>query len=295
MVVSAISLVWVLWLLAAVWPDLAAHRRELRVSFLWEGFALSILGACSVFGAFVTLASIFGISLTRRDLAHFYFTGQLLKHLPGRVWGIGYQWAANPAIGSFQNWVLANLAHLLLAAYFALWIAALVLAFLHVVWSGMVVLLAGGICYSAGWRIASLLASRRWPNWIPDRLARVRDGIGASLLRASSADRSRIFVFFLVGSLLYYVSWYLYGESYPSLGAKNGMQLCAYYMVAWLVGYLSLLTPSGIGVRELAFTWMAKDFSGDSIAYMAVVGRASLLAVDLVLGLISIPLAPRRR
>ena len=295
-VVSVASLAWVLWLLAAAWPDLSAHRRELRVGPLLEGFTLATLGSVCAFAAFVILARMFGISgLSRRDFAHFYFTGQLLKHLPGRIWGIGYQWAANPAIGSFQNWLLANLAHLLLAAYFALWIAALVLASLHVPWWGAAVLLAGSVCYAAGWRIAALLANLPWPGWVPDRLGRLREGIALSLARASSAQRAWIFCCFLASSLCYYLSWYLYGESYPPLGAKDGVQLCAYYMIAWLVGYLSLLTPSGLGVRELAFAWMAKDFPGDSIAYLAVVGRASLLAVDLLLGLVSVPLSPRKR
>jgi uncharacterized membrane protein YbhN (UPF0104 family) len=69
--------------------------------------------------------------------------------------------------------------------------------------------------------------------------------------------------------------------------------MCAYYMVAWFVGYVSLLTPSGLGVRELVFAWLAKDFPPDAVALMAVVGRVSLLAVDLALGLAFAPFVPR--
>jgi uncharacterized membrane protein YbhN (UPF0104 family) len=72
------------------------------------------------------------------------------------------------------------------------------------------------------------------------------------------------------------------------------MQLCAFYMVAWFVGYVSLLTPSGLGVRELVFAWLAKDFAGDAVALMAVVGRINLLFVDLFMGLAFAPFAPRR-
>ena len=294
-VVSAASLAWVVWLLASVWPDLAAHRNQLRAVPLLEGFALSTLASCAAFGAFALLVPICGVGgLSRRDIAHLYFTGQLLKHLPGRVWGIGYQWAANSRIGSFQNWLLANLAHLLLATYFALWIAALVLMLLQGAGFGLAVFLAGSAGFALSWSIVSWLSKRQWPAWVPARLAAFRDATGSAVARATPGVRAKIYVFFLASSLLYYASWYLYGESYPPLGARGAVQLCAYYMVAWLVGYLSLLTPSGLGVRELAFAWMAHDFPGDSIAYMAVVGRASLLAVDLALGLAAIPFAPRR-
>lgn len=296
LVVSAVSLAWVLWLLAAVWPDLAAHRAELRVWPVLQGLVLSVAGSCFTFGAFVALAPIFGITgLSRRELAHLYFTGQLLKHLPGRVWGIGYQWVANPVIGSFQNWLSANLVHLLLATYFALWSAALVIAAFDSAAWGLIVLLAGSACYVVGWRIAAYGMNRPWPAWVPGKLGRFREGIGKSVLGASVAARMRIFLFFLAGSVFCYLAWYLYGEAYPPLGGNAAVKLCAYYMVAWLLGYLSLLTPSGLGVRELAFAWMARDFPGDSIAYLAVVGRASLLAVDLFLGLMFVPFAPRKR
>ena len=52
-VVSVASLAWVLWLLAAAWPDLSAHRRELRVGPLLEGFTLATLGSVCAFAAFV--------------------------------------------------------------------------------------------------------------------------------------------------------------------------------------------------------------------------------------------------
>ena len=69
LVVSAASLAWVLWLLAAAWPDLAAHRGELRVWPVLQGLVLSAAGSCFTFGAFVALAPIFGISgLSRREL-----------------------------------------------------------------------------------------------------------------------------------------------------------------------------------------------------------------------------------
>ena len=39
---------------------------------------------------------------------------------------------------------------------------------------------------------------------------------------------------------------------------------------------------------------LAKDFPGDAVALMAVTGRVSLLSVDLIMGLMFAPFAPRK-
>jgi len=294
--VSAASLAWVLWLLADVWPQLAAQRGRLQVSWLLEGFVLSLLASGFSGAAFVVLAPLFGVhGLRGIELAHFYFSGQVLKHLPGRVWGIGYQWASSPAIGGFRGWLLANVMHLLLGMFFVLWCAASVLAFVRAPPLGVVAVAVGLALYAAGWSMARFATQRRWPRWLPERVRSLRDGMGEALHVATPALRARVLCLFLISSVCFYLSWYCYGESWPPLGGSAGVRMCAYYLVAWLIGYLSLLTPSGLGVRELAFAWLAQDFPGDSIAYMAAIGRGSLLGVDLLLGVAFLPFAPRRR
>lgn len=296
-VVSAASLAWVLWLLADVWPQLAAQRGRLQMSWLLEGFVLSALASGVSGAAFVVLAPLFGVhGLRRIELAHFYFSGQVLKHLPGRVWGIGYQWASSPAaIGGFRGWLLANVMHLLLGMFFVLWCAASVLAFARALPLGAVAVAVGLALYAAGWSIVRFATQHSWPSWLSERVSALRDGMNDALRVATPALRARVFALFLVSSACFYLSWYCYGESWPLLGGSAGVRMCAYYLIAWLIGYLSLLTPSGLGVRELAFAWLAQDFPGDSIAYMAAIGRGSLLGVDLLLGVAFLPFAPRRR
>ena len=293
--VTAASLVWVLWLLARVWPDLAAHSAEIRVLPLLLGMALSLLASYLTFEAFAPLVRILRISgLPRRELAHLYFTAQLLKHLPGRVWGIGYQWAAGRSAGSLGDWVLVNLGHALLATFFALWSAWLALGFSSGAAWGLLAAVGGAIAYIGGWLLVSSRRLWRWLAWLPGRIETLGRGILDILQRTPASTRLWIFVLFSSSSLFYYASWFLYGVSYPPLGAGGGVKLCAFYMLAWFVGYVSLLTPSGLGVRELVFAWLAKDFPGDAVALMAVVGRGNLLSVDLIMGLIFARFAPRK-
>lgn len=293
--VTVVSLIWILWLLVKVWPDLAAHAAEIRVAPLLSGLALSLAASWLTFEAFAMLVRMLGVSgLPRSEMAHLYFTAQLLKHLPGRVWGIGYQWAAGRAVASLGDWLLINTVHALLATFFALWSAWLALGFGHGSQWELLAATAGCFAYIAGWL---LISSRRlwgWLEWLPGRIGTLGRGVLDILLRTPVSFRLWIFVLFALSSLVYYAGWFMYGASYAPLGGGGGVQLCALYMLAWFVGYVSLLTPSGLGVRELVFAWLAKDFPGDAVALMAVIGRGSLLSVDLILGLMFARFTPRK-
>ena len=73
------------------------------------------------------------------------------------------------------------------------------------------------------------------------------------------------------------------------------MVLCALYVIAWMAGYFSLVTPSGLGVRELVFVFLAHRFPPDAVAGLAIFGRAMLLVADILLGAIFGPFVPGQR
>jgi glycosyltransferase 2 family protein len=294
-VVTMVALVWVSWMLVKVWPDLSAHRSEIHFPILLLALMLAVLASHLNFLAFASVLRTFDTATMRlRELAHLYFTAQLLKHLPGRVWGIGYQWAAGGRIHSLGSWVRANIIHTMLATYFALWSAGLALGLAYGVPTGLAVAAAGAVGFALFWYCAAALHSARWVKRLPGRLGRLDGGLLEALARMPMLVRVRIFVLFALSWMLFYAAWYFNGEAYVPLGGSGGIRMCAYYMLAWFVGYVSLLTPSGLGVRELVFAWLAQEFPLDAVALMAVVGRVSLLAVDLILGLIFAPFVPRK-
>jgi glycosyltransferase 2 family protein len=294
-VATLLSIGWVTLLLKDAWPEIAARRSGLDAGSLGVGLALAMVSAWFLFEAFAVLARVVGISaVSRLQLAHLHFTGQLFKHLPGRVWGIGYQWAAGVSAGSLRDWVFANVAHLGLATYVALWSALLVLAVDVGIASALAVAVAGVVVYWLGWRLVSWRALQGGAARFPGRTGALVVGSMHLLASVSRTDRYRLLAWSCAGSLAFYAAWWAYGAAYDPLGASGGMRLGAFYMVAWFVGYVSLLTPSGLGVRELVFAWLAQEYSPDVIALMAIVGRVGLLAVDLLLGLLFAPFAPHR-
>jgi len=294
LVVTLLAIAWVVRLIMQAMPQIAAHYREIDVWRLLFAQVLATTAAWFTFLAFAGLLPALRIGGYRlRELAHLYFTAQLFKHLPGRVWGIGYQWMAAGGNASLGSWVHANVLHMLIATYFALWSSAVAIAFTIRTPAGLAVLVVGAFGCHLLWDAPRLLSALPWIGPL------VRRRVGDDALRASagiaSAARLRILLLFATSWLAFYASWYAYGLAYAPLGGLDGMRMCAYYMIAWFVGYISLLTPSGLGIRELVFAWLARDFPGDAIVLMAVVGRVSLLLVDLSLGLLFAPFAPPKR
>lgn len=293
-IVTALSLLWVAVLLARAWPMLAARADEIRIPLLALGFAFSLVSAVLTFEAFAIFVRRFqGRRLPFRELAHLYFIAQLLKHLPGRIWGVGYQWMSGRSAGTLGDWLSANVSHMAVATFFALWSAWLVLGFGHGPEWGLVAIVGGLLGYAGGW---VLLAHPLLQRWMALPLRQL-GGNGLRVLHDAmqfpAAMRFRVFLVFCAGWLFLYLAWFAYGAAYPGLGGMGGVELCAIYMLAWFVGYISLVTPSGLGVRELVFAWLASESAGDAVALMAIVGRVSLLGVDVVLGLVFAPFAPR--
>ena len=294
--VTVASIAWMLLLLANVWPVLSARLDDVDPAFLCLGVMLLTISVYLNFEAFAALAGMMGIArMPRRQLAHLYFIGQLLKHVPGRIWGVGYQSAAGSSSAPAGTWLLANLVHMLLATIFALWSIGVVLAGVQGLLPGLLAMIGGALVYAGCWRHASSAWLQRAVGKIPGRLGKLLRECMETMALTPAAVRMRLTSAYAISLLLLYCAWALFGLAFPVLGPLDGIRLSAMYMIAWFVGFVSLLTPSGLGVRELTFAWLAHGFGMDVVALMAIVGRAALLLADLLLGLLFAPFFPERR
>ena len=65
------------------------------------------------------------------------------------------------------------------------------------------------------------------------------------------------------------------------LGDVNVWLLCASYMLAWVVGYLAMITPGGLGVREAGFFALASPLmSLPELTFLAVFIRLWQILVE---------------
>lgn len=288
-----VSITWVVWLLSSAWPVLLARRSQISLGWISLGVLAALVASLILFLSFVRIMRLLGSSRLRlREAGHLYFAAQLLKHVPGRVWGIGYQWALSREGHSFSAWLWANLVHLYFATYFALWFATVVVLARHSIVSAIGSLVLGAAGYVLAWHAITRAGSSEWK--VLQRLLRGRfqAGIPSAFVRVDAREKLQIFVLLCASWAVFFSSWYANGLAYAELGGWGGVRMCAYYLMAWFVGYITLITPSGLGVRELVFVWLATDYGADAVALMAIVGRVSSLLVDVLLGLMFAPFAP---
>jgi len=287
--VSVLALIWTAGLLWKAWPAISLALPRLHVSWLVLALIGMAVSAYLAFEAFLELfREISNRSSRRLHVAHLYFTGQLMKHLPGRVWGIAYQATASRA-ASVAQWLSVNAAFMVLTTGFAVWVALAALGLMRAPVYGLIGFFVGLVAYVIGWHprvlgfACNCLIKVRW------RALHELGNALTSYVTSSTAFKLRVFVLFFLSWLVYLMAWAFFGVAWPGIGPGNGVLLCAFYTVAWLIGYLSLISPSGLGVRELAFVALAHKFPPDVVAGVAIIGRASLLVIDIAMGLIFLP------
>lgn len=294
LVLSALALAWTVELLWRAWPELRANLPRLHARWLLLTLVGNVVSGYLGFEAFRVLfqrmkPEVYG----RLRLAHLYFTAQLMKHLPGRIWGVAYQSSTGDR-ASLAEWVSVTVAYMVLTTGFALWVAVTVLGFVHAVGLGWLALSAGLAVYVGGWHRRPMTVLLAQLRKLPSRaFTRLGDAL-LPFVDVKTKYKMLVLALFAANWLVYLVSWAGYGLAWPGLTATDGIQLCAIYTVAWLAGYLSLVSPSGIGVRELVFVLLAHRFPADAVAGLAVFGRAVLLMTDVLLGALFSPFHPER-
>ncbi len=293
-VLSALALVWTVELLRRAWPELRANLPRLHIGWLLLTLVGNVVSGYLGFEAFRALFERMKLGVYGRlHLAHMYFTAQLMKHLPGRIWGVAYQSTAGDK-ASLAEWVSINVVYMLLATGFAVWMAATVLGFILSAAWGLLAFTTGIVIYVFGWRQRPMTAMLALVRKLPGRsLSRMSDAL-LPFISAPKQFKARLFAILATSWLLYLASWAGYGLAWPGLTVVDGIQLGAIYTVAWLAGYLSLVSPSGIGVRELVFVLLAHRFPADAVAGLALFGRVILLMTDVALGALFSPFHPAR-
>lgn len=286
---ALLALAWAAWQLRDALPELRASLPKLDVGWLWLTLAGNVVSGYLAFEAFRALFEHLRPGAYRRlGLAHLYFTGQLMKHLPGRIWGVAYQSAAGTR-ATLVEWVGVSTVYMLLITVFAVWIAAIVLGFVAGVQWGALILGIGIAMYGLLWRTGPLLWLLASVRGLPIRaFARLCDAL-LPFAHVDAGFRFRVWCWFVASWLVYLLAWAGFGLAWPGLTAADGVWLCALYTAAWFAGYISVVSPSGIGVRELVFVALARDFPPDAVAGMVVLGRVVLLLADMLLGAMFIP------
>ncbi len=209
--------------------------------------------------------------------------GQLLRYLPGRIWGVVYQIANSKGRISASCIARANIELMVFGLVSNIGIALVVLGALAkpIQWQwlalGLLFFIFVAFLFLAGARCLA----RHFSRYLPSKVGGI-----LVLMTAYPLTPSRFFaiqmVFFL-SWILYLLGWQLLSVVFPGFSQTDFAALAVYYTLASAIGVLSFVTPAGLGVREATFLLLASASAGQEAAvFFAIFGRFWLMFGELL-------------
>lgn len=286
--IVACSLSWAAFLLADAWNVAALRRLSVNPLQSVLAFILAATSMVVAFPAFWCLVrSISSQTPPLGETLRLHFLAQLMRHVPGRFLGVAYQVAVARHLATGAQWVGANITHMAMALWFSAFVP------LSLLWSigrlePTIVVPAIALLIAMPFMLTKsvdLFLRLRLKGRLVSKLFAI-----ASALRActKSPGFARSIAWFSASWVVYACAWLALGSSIAGVNGLDGLVLCAYYSLAWALGFLVVVTPAGLGVRELAFASMASEYSSEVVVYVALAARLGLLSADILLGLISL-------
>lgn len=279
----------VLWVLYVFWRELPFLRENFRIdSWGWLGFTL-VAGTVAqlllvpIFR--LILGNVGAVSISYSYAARLLFVAQVLRHLPGRLWGIVYLVKETRQSIPPVAMIRANLDVMFYSLVFSLLVAGFLLLAVKVdlvIAAAAVVVCVGaiGVSIRYDWTGSVL---RQGIRWFP---AKTDKYVEALRLRESLSWSSTwtIVVFFILAWCAYLSVWWALPRIFPSLADVNIWLLCASYSAAWVIGYVAMITPGGLGVREAGFIVMSTKVAAlPVLTFLAVFVRLWQILIELAL------------
>ncbi len=111
--------------------------------------------------------------------------------------------------------------------------------------------------------------------------------------RFSLEDIFIIFMLYTVSWVFYFLAWYFFKYVFPNYHGENFILLCSIYTISWAIGFITMITPGGLGIREWCFVNLSSFLMDGfrNLPFFSVFFRIWLIIIDLLLFFISVPFA----
>lgn len=247
---------------------------KVELNWIWLVIAIFIFSFHNIWNGFnwYYLVKSSGEDVRRRDQIEVYMKSYIMRYIPGNVVGIMARGIYNkkynvPMVKSLWGWFFENIIYLGLGILIGLYVVLVSDGdtgrnFVEVVASkvGLSQQVATFLTYlglTGGASIGILVLFRNeWLRQIFNKVLvpRLPDGAREDFEALRIPLRSR-----LILALRYLVAWGIYSISFMSLAYGFGVDdfgsllaAASANAMAWSIGYLAIVTPSGTGIREAA-------------------------------------------
>lgn len=292
----------VLVVISFIWIFAMVYRDQEGIAQIWANlnagsFVMLIDATIFVMIAVALLVPLVEI-ITRQNtrrifpiryLARLFFAGQVVSYLPGRLLGTAYLVNETQKVIPALTMVRMNIELILTIMMFNTLMALSIMAYYLV-----------GLQASGGLAFLGLILFVVYHRM---NLFDFFLNVSAKFLPKKFSDKAlqakthRPFEFKTIALMLiifaihwaaYLKAWMCLKSAFAMLDGKAVFLLASAYSVSWFIGFITMVTPGGLGVREVSFVLLSsKDLTKQQASFLSLFLRIWLIIVDILLFLIS--------
>lgn len=271
-VIGVVAAAFVVRTLARDWDEISEVIADARPGWLGLAVALAALGSLTMAALWQRALRLLDADLARTQVVARYFVGEIGKYLPGSVWSVLGRGELARRAGVRRGAAYTSVALSLVALYLA---AAIVVA------AGLPFLVGSG---SAGaWWVVPLVAAGL--ICLHPAVLGCLVGLAERLLRRDLNLVVPAWRDSAVLVLSYTTAWLGVGTATWAMAraldsGASWPHVTVAAVLSWLIGFLLVPVPGGVGVREAAFVAAASSLAPGVAAAVAVGSRAMFVALD---------------
>ncbi|MBT1630609.1 lysylphosphatidylglycerol synthase transmembrane domain-containing protein [Curtobacterium flaccumfaciens] len=289
-VAAVVALAFLVWSIARQWDAISRDFVRLDAGTIVLGVAATIVALVANMLSWRAMMSASGFRVRLAAASSIFFVGQLGKYIPGGVWSI----AAQAELGRAHGLQRTGSAVAALASMLVSMVTAAVVGI-------VAVLLASSTGFATFWWLIPLIVVGL-VCLTPPVLGRLI-AVAFRILRRPAQDTTLTWTGTVMSLVWSLVMWLAYGVQATLVlrvfGADSPTLFpvaVGAYAVAWLVGFVVVIAPAGIGPREGILVLLLGSVAGGSAPLaLAVISRVFMTIGDVMLAGVGALLAARHR
>lgn len=261
------------------WTQIREYDWKIKPIPLIASLAVMNLALFLMSAVLRDIFALFSRHIPNRKAYKIAYLSQLGRYIPGKVWqvfGMVYL-AGKEGISKAEALTSFAMAQIFTTppAVLIVWIYVMFgdtpgLEDMNLTWLYVVI---GAVC------VVSFAVAFR-PQWVSSLVNLLLTRLGRETIRIEPGKKggSRILFIYLVGWVTYGLAFYLFLISVSDFPADRIIEAAGAFCAAYLIGYWSILTPGGIGVREAIMVLLLAPFFPPGVA-AAVAAFARLWSI----------------
>jgi hypothetical protein len=285
---AVVAVAFVVRFIARDWEAVRDSLAGARPGWIVAAAVLAAAGMAAIAVPWRRALRMLGGDLPLDETLTRYFVGEIGKYLPGGVW---------PVVGRGEMAARAGVGRSAAYGSVALSLAALYLCAMLLVLAALPAMVAGGGSLAYLWVLVVLpLGVAGLHHQVLDGLRRLAERVARRSFDVTIPPWRDS----LVLLAQYVPAWLCIGTATwlvaQGLGQDAGwLEVAPAAVLSWIVGFVLVPVPGGVGVREAAFVAAATSLDPGVGAAVAITARLLFVLVDAVgFGLASAQLAHRR-